>query len=259
MKRIGLVTLLLLPLACSNHDHPTQAQVSADKIAALEIDAGGLRFTAETPRGRRFVRVQPEGTRIRSRLEDASGRLLFGVAAEFDGRSMIVVESTEKDELRIERSYSAGDVHERLRLNGRELAVTYPQLDYRTMEKFREQYRRGDFARIPPRLLDAFRAFEEFYDAAQTLHWNPEGETLIATLLSRDLAERIRSALAEQPSIHRRLGSRRDFSVHCAFVGIGTGLKCFFGGAGNPICLIGAYYSIGCGILELGCSLWWNC
>jgi hypothetical protein len=259
MKKV-VFALLAIPLfaSCSNKDTSTGVEEPAGSITDFRVDHSRFGFTVNTERGPRIVTAELDGARIVAAIERPAGQLLFEVSAELDEDSMIFSERTESDRLWFKQTRIANRVLEHFNLNGRELVVTYPSFDAVTMSKSFTLYQNGEHERVHPELLQAFSAFDKFYRTDNSLHWNVDGETLIATLLSPELAEEVRVAAAELGRGERpeAILEHKEISLWCASVGVATGLKCFFGGAANAFCLVGTAHSIACGLFELYCGLW---
>jgi len=253
---------LLLPLCTSCSETRLSFDVGPGAITNLKVDDDSFRFTLQTERGPRLVRTELRGLRVISAIADERGRALFEVSVEFGDGMVSVSETAGTDRLWIRQSQTRETIREHFVYNGRSLNIAYPKLDPVTMTKSFALYERGEHERIDPDLLGAFQAFEAFYHQDDALHANPEGELLIATLLAPETVHEIQAARASKTAGSEAatiaLG-RKNASVYCAIVGVGTGLKCFFGGAANPICLFGAYHSLACGLLEIVCSVWWAC
>lgn len=256
--RVGILGLLLA--SCSNDPSSTSLDTNNHGIRDFKVGPRDLSFALDTSNGERFVMVRHEGERITASIASADRTPRFSISVRLRQDYVSVCEATSTDRLCISQTVRRGEVTERFELNGRGLVVKYPEVDPITMRKSFELYRRGEHERIRPDLRRAFEDVEGFYRADNSLHQSPDGAALAEALLSRALAAEVqavkRSKSFEPPELSR---GRRGVTAFCAVVGIGTGLKCFFGGFGNPLCIAGTYTSIACGLFELACDLWWAC
>ena len=255
------IPVLLFYSSCSRDNidsvYPEEVNNSPINITSFATCNDGFIYTVSAGGESRIVKGKRQGMGVAVSIHDADDNLLFQVAAETDGHSLIIAERTEFDRLYVKLTETANEIEEHYKFNRDELIVAYPKLDEVTMANSYNLYQRGIYEDIQPELLEAFIEFENFYRMDNSLHWNSDADILLSTLFSDQFKEMASSKIANGSDAIDNLlqdETRKKswfFDVYCATAGVVSGLKCFFGGPANIICDAAALTSIACALFEL--------
>ena len=217
---------------------------------------------------RRILTMQfyEEGTEkigYTSTLTDPHGRLKwefdFAVNA-VEGDDIWITERTEVDCMSIEQSSSNGSFSERYTINGNSRRFSFGTSDVSRIRLLHQQVRSGDIQAVAARsitstsvdseILRTLGEFEEFYEADNTLHDNPDGFLVADLLTSTSVATWIEH---EFPSELEPEGSFTRWDKFCEAVAICAAIKCPMGA--NPACGPCAAATLTCAVMDF-LGLW---
>jgi hypothetical protein len=250
MKSIFRVLLVIILIGCeSENSNIAPDTPEADNFSFIN---GVLKCTADE----RVISIHEHTNGIVSSISDLDGNTLFEMVFEYKDDVFTAIERTPTDELKTTVFRNRNIVYETYNFNGRSLTVSYQNIDYLNMKKQCNQYSQGNYSRVNPDLLVALVEFENFYSMDNTLHDNEDGKLLASTLASPELAEYARTITIGDGPPHPEKAGGLFMTVWCGAVGVGTTIKCFVGGPGNPFCIMGTIVNLACIAFQIASEIW---
>ncbi len=199
-------------------------------------------------------------------IRDAAGNLLFEISVAWDSSRpdhLWLRERTGADELTLYYDRQEGHITEHYILNGSECTIEYPEMEISELKRLSrlcqqshlvqstETARLDDKSRV---CLGKIREFHAFYSrfSTNTLHHNPDGETLVRFIESEYLQEFLGSHRISkiEPGDMQLMSSGASNTV-CAIASLCGVLKCMFGGWVNPLCVACGGTAAACAIAEI--------